>query len=373
MYNILDILKKEKVMTISLILAAISVFFVHPDSQYSKYIDWRVLSILFCLMIIIKGFQNIGLFDIVIHKVFGKINNARWLCILLIWLCFFFSMFITNDVALITFVPFSIAILKYCNIEKYMIKVIVMQTIAANLGSMGTPIGNPQNLYLYAVSNMNTAQFLRIMIPLVICSFAIITITAFIIFSKEKINVNVNKHAESIKCGEFIVYIILFIINILVVLRVIQWQAALIITVVGIIVVRKPVLFKKVDYALLVTFAGFFIFVGNIGRVELVNNIINRLIDGREIIVSALLSQVISNVPTAILLSGFTEDYAGLLVGTNIGGLGTLIASMASLISYKLYAAQKDSDTGMYIKIFTLYNVAGLIILLLFEALLRLI
>lgn len=362
----LSFIKKEKVLSISIILAFLSAFFVHPDKKYISYIDFRVLSILFCLMLVVKGFQNIGLFDLLIEKVFGNITNTRKLFISLIWLCFFLSMLITNDVALITFVPFTILVLKSCNQEKNIIPVIVIQTIAANLGSMGTPVGNPQNLYLFSTSMMSTSKFFSIMLPLTVFCFVVITFFSFVIFPKENISFAIPEKDNKLETKELCMYILLFVINILVVLRVITWIPAFFITIIGILLLQKANLFKEADYVLLLTFVGFFIFVGNLGRIDFIHDILNQLLSGREILISVLFSQFLSNVPAALLLSGFTDNFPALLIGVNIGGLGTLIASMASLISYKLYSNEHNADTGKYIKTFTLYSVIGLIISLIF-------
>lgn len=364
--NMLNYLKKEKVLTISLILAVISMAFVRPDAGYAEYIDLHVLALLFCLMLLVKGFQEMGLFDVLIERSFGGIKGSRGLSQVLIFLCFFTSMIITNDVALITFVPFSIMALQMCHQEKLMIKVVVLQTIAANLGSMLTPIGNPQNLYLYTTSGMSLGEFFQAILPLAAISLVLLLVSTFLI-KNEPITMELTGEKTKLEGnGLFTGYLFLFLLNMLVVLRVMSWVPALIITVAGVIILGKKELMKQVDYSLLLTFVGFFIFVGNMGRIEVINEMIAAMIESREIFAAAMFSQVLSNVPAAILLSGFTEDFSSLLIGTNVGGLGTLIASMASLISYKLYAQHERADKGQYLLVFTGYNVVGLVILLLF-------
>lgn len=362
----LNYLKKEKVLTISLILALVSMFFVRPDSGYLGYIDLHVLALLFCLMLLIKGFEEMGVFDLLIQKAFGGIKGSRRLSQVLIFLCFFTSMLITNDVALITFVPFSIMALELCGQHKLMIKVIVLQTIAANLGSMLTPIGNPQNLYLYTTSGMSLGEFFSAILPLAVVSLAGLFAATFII-KDEPIKMHLHDHKAKLEGnGLFLGYLFLFVLNLMVVLRVIHWIPVTLITIAGVCILGKKKLIKEVDFSLLLTFVGFFIFVGNLGRIEFISDMIAAMIQSREIFAAAMFSQVLSNVPAAILLSGFTEDFAGLLVGVNVGGLGTLIASMASLISYKLYAQHETADTGKYLLVFTGYNVAGLAVLLTF-------
>ncbi len=360
-------LKKEKVLCIALILAVVSAFFVHPDRAYAGYVDVRVLALLFCLMLLVKGFQDIGLLDRLILWMFGGVRNSRWLCLILILLCFFSSMLVTNDVALLTFVPFALLTLKRCGQDKLTIRVVVLQTMAANLGSMFTPIGNPQNLYLFSVSGMSMASFWRTMFPVTLLSLALL-LAAVLSLPGEAVQLEMRQERQQLPKRELIVYCGLFLLNLLVVFRLVSWKPVLAITIAAVLGIGKRKLLLQVDYALLLTFAAFFVLVGNIGRISIVSETIARILSGREILVSALFSQVLSNVPAAILLSGFTEDFAGLLVGTNIGGLGTLIASMASLISYKLYAAKPKARKGEFMLIFTLYNVFGLIVLLTFAA-----
>lgn len=362
----INYLKKEKVLCIALVLALVSSLLVFPDREYLGYVDVRVLALLFCLMLLVKGYQDMGLFDILIQKMLGGVKNSRTLSQLLVLLCFFLSMLITNDVALITFVPFAILALKLCRQEKLMIPVVVLQTIAANLGSMFTPIGNPQNLYLFSVSDLSLGAFFGTMLPLTALSLVLL-LTATLLIPGDPIQVTMEESTKSLSTRDLIGYTVLFIINLLVVFRVISWIPALLITVAGVLLLGKKKLLRQVDYALLLTFVGFFIFVGNMGRIPAISDLVAKLLTGREILMSALLSQFLSNVPAALLLSGFTDNIKGLLIGTNVGGLGTIIASMASLISYKLYAAQPEADKGRYMLVFTLYNVAGLVILLAFS------
>lgn len=383
--------KKEKVLVIALFLAVSSAFLVHPDKEYIEYIDVRVLALLFCLMLIVKGFQDMGLFALLVRKVFGYVKNTRILALVMMLACFLLSMLITNDVALITFVPFAIMALRLCHQERLMIRVVVLQTLAANLGSMMTPIGSPQNLYLFSVSGMALGTFVLTVLPLWILSLVLLVIGTFAVIPKEPIVVSLTvkaaddsqkqKALEKVTDEEWIsniaglnrahlfVYFGLFILNVLVVLHVLHWAPAMIITVAGVLLLRKWQLLKQVDYALLFTFVGFFVFVGNIGRIGVVSTLVERLLVGREIVISAVFSQFLSNVPAAILLSGFTDDFQGLLVGTNIGGMGTLIASMASLISYKLYANEARANKRKYIRTFTLANIVMFAVLLVFALL----
>lgn len=383
--NLWTYIRKEKVMTVALSLAIVSALFVHSDHKYWDYIDWRVLALLFCLMVVVKGIQDIGVFDIFIQKLYRKVDHLRSIIRMLVLMCFFGSMVITNDVALITFVPFAIVALKTAKQEKYLIITVILQTLAANLGSMFTPIGNPQNLYLFSAANMSIVEFFGTMWPVTLLSFVLLMLAVQLIIPATKlepiengnfsiqegnrisIDLSVQKKTDSDGMGkkcESICYTILFGIDLLVVFHAIHWEAAFIITILGILLMRKKELFAKVDYALLLTFVGFFVFIGNIGRVPAISQMVQELLEGREVWMSALFSQFMSNVPAAILLSGFTNRYQALLLGTNIGGLGTLIASMASLISYKLYAEEPGSSRGKYFIQFTIWNIIGLIILL---------
>ena len=364
----LDWLKREKVLVIALVLGAASMLLTPPDAGYLDYVDVRVLALLFCLMLLVKGFQSIGLFDWLTGRMFGRVAHLRRLCQMLVLLCFFSSMLITNDVALITFVPFAIMALKLCGQQKQTIRVVVLQTIAANLGSMATPIGNPQNLYLFSVSGMSVGAFFRAMLPLTLLSLGLILLVT-LAFPREPVRMAIPDSQTAMPRRELIAYSALFALNLLVVLRVLPWGAALVITVAGVLALKQARLLRQVDYALLLTFVGFFVFVGNLGRVESISVWLQTTLEGRETLLAALMSQALSNVPAALLLSGFTQDYAALLAGVNIGGLGTLIASMASLISYKLYAAEPDARKGRYLLVFTAYNVVGLVILLLFKLL----
>lgn len=360
-------LKKEKVLCAALLLGLASCFFVLPDREYLGYIDVRVLALLFCLMLLVKGFQSVGLLDLLIVKMFGRVTSARSMGGTLILICFFLSMLITNDVALITFVPFAILALKRCGQDRMIIRVVVLQTIAANLGSMLTPIGNPQNLYLFSASGMPAGEFFRTMLPLAAVSLALLLAAIFLLLPNGNVQMQTKGEARILPGRETAVYGALFLLNLLVVFRVLSWIPATVLTVLAVLLLRRGRLLGQVDYALLLTFVGFFVFVGNMGRVPAVSAAIARILSGREILVSALFSQFLSNVPAALLLSGFTDNFAGLLVGTNVGGLGTLIASMASLISYKQYAKSENAEKGKYFLTFTVYNVAGFLLLLAFS------
>lgn len=362
------IIKKEAVLFISLLAAAVSAVFVPPSAKYISYIDFKVLAILFCLMTIVAGLKEIGLFNVLAQKMTSGTRNTRGLFLSLVLICFFSSMLITNDVALITFVPFSILVLTVTAQTEHLITVTAMQTVAANLGSMLTPVGNPQNLYLYSFYDMKSLDFFRITLPVTLAGLVLILV--FSIFGKrEMINVEFSLKETISSKKNLYAFILLFVLSLAAVFRFVDYKIVFVIVLVSVLVIDRS-LFSKVDYSLLATFIFFFVFTGNIGNIEPVKNYLSTLIKGREMLFSVMLSQVLSNVPTAVLLSNFTVDFKSLIVGTNIGGLGTLVASLASLISYKLYVQTENAKPLKYLGVFTLINAGMLIILFIFSSIL---
>lgn len=373
MKKIVADLKKEVVLCIAIILAVLSMFIIRPDSQYLSYIDFRTLAILFCLMTIVAGFKELGFFDLLAEKLLAAAGNLRATILVLVFLCFFLSMVITNDVALITFVPFTITVLHKMGEEvrqKWLFQVVVMQTIAANLGSMFTPIGNPQNLYLFGLSDFTTLDFLKFMFPYMGVSFLLLVgwICLATCGKKERgIAGETTEHTPAVSCEnrieKTIVYSLLLLLSLLTVGRILPYWIAFV-CVLLYTLLRNHALLRKVDYSLLGTFTALFIFIGNLGRIQAFHDFLIKIITGREVITAVIASQVMSNVPAAILLSGFTENVRGLIVGTNLGGLGTLIASMASLISFKCVAEEAGREKGRYLWLFTVVNLVFLAVLL---------
>lgn len=363
-------IKQETVLVVATVLAVISAFFVAPSEAYLEYIDWRVLGILLSLMIIMAGLQKTGLFDSIGAKLLGKTSTTRELAFILVFLCFFFSMLITNDVALFTFVPFAMIMLKKCKQEKLLIPVLVLQTIAANLGSMLTPIGNPQNLYLYNLSGMGMGEFIGVMLPYTVISGVLLCIAIVICCKKEPITEvaiepvqeSRNKEEKRRNLIKNTVYITLFVLSLCVVVRLVPFEMVLLAVILLVFNMDRKVL-TQVDYCLLLTFIAFFIFTGNMGNISMVRDTLQQLVAGKELAIGVISSQAISNVPAALLLSGFTSDYRELLIGVNLGGLGTLIASMASLISYKLFAKEYNDQKGKYFWWFTIANIVFLAVL----------
>ena len=364
-----NFLKNEIVLVISFAAALISMIFVAPDSEYFSYIDFRTLSILLTLMLVMAGLQKLSVFRQIGEELVSKASNTRLLVQILVLLCFFFSMLITNDVALITFVPFSIVVLNLADNRDLLIRIIVLETIAANLGSMTTPIGNPQNLYLYSLSNMKAGDFFKLMGPFSALSLLMLIVATFLLIKNE--DVSISKPTTYIRDKKsnckILMYLVLFAVSLLVVVRVIDFYVALIVVVACVLIFDRNILLKA-DYSLLLTFVCLFIFIGNMKRMPIVAELLSGLVCNHEVIVAVITSQFISNVPAAILLSGFTDDIAGLIVGTNLGGLGTLIASMASLISFKQYGFIECADTKKYLASFTLLNLLFLCILLIFAS-----
>lgn len=354
-------LRHDPVLAAALALAVISAFFVPPSLDYIGYIDFHVLALLFSLMLVVAGLQKSGAFTLLTDKLLGRVKSTRSLAAVLVGVCFFSSMLITNDVALITFVPLSMMLLRQEKNEKLLMLVVVLQTIAANLGSGLTPLGNPQNLYLYSLSGMSLGEFLSVMLLPTLISAALLTVAVLLIRPREVTRSTAQEPKVSGK--QLTPWLLLFAVCMATVLHVIHYVYMLAVVTVAVILLDKTLL-RKADYALLLTFLGFFVFIGNIKSIPAVSDLLSSLVAERELGVGVLLSQVISNVPAAMLLSGFTENYAALLVGVNLGGLGTLIASMASMISYKIYATAPGAKVGKYLVLFTGLNVLFLMILL---------
>ena len=353
MKSMIQFCKKEAVLSIAVVLALLSVFFVRPDAGYLAYIDFRTLGILFCLMTIVAGLQQIGVFDRMAKGLLAHVAGVCGIVTILVLLCFFLSMLITNDVALITFVPLALIIMKQfseADRKKWMLKCVVMQTVAANLGSMLTPIGNPQNLYLYGRAGMNISSFFRLMLPYSLISLALLLLWIWLPFLMQR--ESAEERQDNTKSGRvwkpeetsggwmatdtkaLMAWGMLFGISLLAVGRILVWQIPFVLVLLYGLIWKREIL-RKVDYSLLGTFTALFIFIGNLGRIPAFSSFLQRAMQGREVLTAVFASQVMSNVPAAILLSGFTDQYQALIIGTNLGGLGTLIASMASLISFK--------------------------------------
>ena len=369
--KLIHFFKEETVLCAALALAALSMLLVHPDVEYLSYIDFRTLAILFCLMGAMAGLQKTGVFQWIAQALLARVRETRQLVWILILLCFFSSMAVTNDVALITFVPFTFTVLRLIGPEagrRLMVPIVVLQTVAANLGSMLTPIGNPQNLYLYGKAGLSLGSFLLLMLPYTCVSFLLILLQSTLQTRTYNVPIQVSFHEQARLRGKEVRlagYLVLFVVDLLTVARVLPYGLTLFITIIGLLILDRSI-FARVDYSLLLTFVGFFVFIGNMGRLPVFYEFLQKIVSGHEFLAGAAASQVISNVPAALLLSGFTDNLAPLIIGVNIGGLGTLIASMASLISSKFVAREERGMEGPYFRQFTVTNVCFLAVLLVF-------
>lgn len=356
-----NFMKKEVVLTISAVCAILSMFFAPPSPAYLGYIDGKVLVLLFSLMAVIAGLQECDLFAAMAQQLLKGRKQLRFICLVLVLLPFFTAMLITNDVALITFVPFTLLVLQLTGQTSQTIYIVVLQTIAANLGSMVTPVGNPQNLFLYTYFSIPTSQFFAILLPLALVSLVCLVLALLRVPSRT-IVVEFSKPNPIREKRALLLYSMLFVLCLLAVFGVVP-PLVLLVLLVGALVMVNPKLLKKIDYCLLLTFVCFFVFSGNMGQIPAISQGVAKLLQTNVAGVSALLSQVISNVPAALLLSGFTDHWQGLLIGTNLGGLGTPIASLASLISMKIYLRSPGAQGLRYLGVFLLLNVLFLAIL----------
>lgn len=359
MIKIKKFIKSEIVLIISFILAVISAFFVVPSTKYFDYIDFRTLGLLFCLMAVMAGLDGLGVFKFIAEKMLSKIKSIVGLSLILGLLCFFSSMIITNDVALITFVPFTITALKLSDKMHKLIWIVTIETVAANLGSMLTPIGNPQNLYLFSAFNMSMGDFVSTILPYALLSLILVIVSCLFTGNGKIDRQNADKNTifSKLHIG---IYLFLFTFALLTVFRVIPYVITLLITIFIVILFDRKVVLK-VDYSLLFTFVFLFIFIGNLGEIKQISEFLKSVVNGNEELVGVISSQVFSNVPATILLSKFTENAQDLLIGVNLGGLGTLIASMASLISFKFVAKEKVNIIK-YILTFTIVNIVFLML-----------
>ncbi|HJC08843.1 MAG TPA: anion permease [Candidatus Gemmiger stercorigallinarum] len=355
--------RAETVLSAAVCLAAVSAFLVPPDAGYLDYVDWDTLAQLFSLMAVMKGFQQAGLFNFLGSRLLGRVRTSRGMLLVLVFLPFFFSMVVTNDVSLITFVPFASIVLTMAQQRRLLVPLVVLQTLAANLGSMLTPMGNPQNLYLYARSGMGFGALCGLMLPYVALSGVCLAIAGALLPSQPIGTVRVDAAIRRPRL--LAVYGAGFALCLLALFGLLPPLAVAAVTAVYLAATDRKLL-AGVDYSLLGTFIAFFVFIGNVGRVEPFREFLVSVLEGRVEMVAVLASQVISNVPAALLLSGFTQDWPALIVGCNLGGLGTLIASMASLISYKQVSREAPEQRGRYFALFTAANAALLVLLLVF-------
>lgn len=355
--------KRNTVMVIALAAAVITSFVVPIDAEYIKYFDFKTLTCLFCVLAVVCALKNIRFFYILAEKIVRLFRNTRLSIIALVYITFIGSMLIANDMALLTFLPLGYFVLSTTGKEKYMAFTFIMQNISANLGGMLTPFGNPQNLYLYTKFRIPNIEFMGIMVLPFLLSITLITICCIIFIKSEPLCVS--RDDAELPIGKTIVYLMLFALSIAIVFRGIPyWIGLIVIPVVLIFMDRKALC--DVDYPLLFTFVFFFIFSGNMSRIDFVRDFFSHLMEKSTLMFSVFSCQVISNVPSAILLSQFTDNYKELLLGVNIGGVGTLISSLASLITFREYTAHNPKKSKEYIKEFSYYNFGFLVVLTIF-------
>ena len=353
-------IKQNTVSCIAFLAAVFTCIIVPPDKNYLGYFDCKTLSCLFCVLAVVCALKNVNFFYMLARKIVQLFKNARMSVLALVYITFIGSMLIANDMALMTFLPLGYLVVKKTGKEKYMAFLFVMQNIAANLGGMLTPFGNPQNLYLYTKFQIPNLEFMKIMAPPFVIAVLLITICCIVFVKPEPLELDDKQFVvEPVKT---VIYLLLFALSIAIVFRGIPYWIGLIIIPIVLMIMDREAL-KMVDYGLLFTFVFFFIFSGNLARIEVIRNLFSALLEKSTLLISVLSCQFISNVPSAILLSQFTDNYPELLLGVNIGGVGTLIASLASLITFREYTTHNPEKTRYYIKVFTIFNMAFLIVL----------
>ena len=359
-------LKKNIVAVIALFAAVVTSIIVPPDKAYLDYFDYKTLTCLFCVLAVVCALKNIRFFYLLARKCVELFKNARMSVLALVYITFIGSMLIANDMALLTFLPLGFLVLTTTGKQKYMAFTFIMQNIAANLGGMLTPFGNPQNLYLYNFFRIPNLAFMGIMAPPFVLSILLITVCCIVFVKPEPLELT--GESVSLPPVRTAIYLLLFAFSIFIVFRVIPfWWGLIVIPLFLLFMDRRALL--QVDYPLLFTFVFFFIFSGNMARIGVVREFFSFLLDKNTLVFSALSCQMISNVPSAILLSQFTENYADLLVGVNIGGAGTLIASLASLITFREYIKHNPGKTKRYLLEFSAFNFGFLILLTVFMSL----
>ena len=386
MQKLITFAKNETVLTIAVVLAVLSAVFVPVDSRYLQYVDFRTLALLFCLMTVIAGVRRRGVFSVIAGRLVAGSSDTAGTVTVLVLASFFLSMLITNDVSLITLVPLTLNCfdrMSEITRKDWLIPAVVLETIAANLGSMATPIGNPQNLYLYGLSDLTFISFLKIILPYSALSLVLLLLWIRV-YALRSNHADLTGSSLSDPAGSsaadgsvtvseprvIAAYIVLFLLCLTTVARIAPWPVPFV-AVLAFVCIADRSTIREVDYSLLGTFFALFIFIGNLGRIDWFRRALSGILTGHEVFTAIAASQVMSNVPAAILLSGFTNKVEALIVGTNLGGLGTLIASMASLISYKLITKGGNVSKGRYLLYFTAANLAFLVCLIALHVVIR--
>lgn len=363
MKRIITFVRTNVVMVIAALLAAVTAFIVPPDKEYLGYFDFKTLTCLFTVLAVVCALRNVRFFYTLAEKIVKRFKNARVAVLALVYITFIGSMLIANDMALLTFLPLGYFVLVSTHKEKYMCVTFILQNISANLGGMLTPFGNPQNLYLYSKFAIPDGEFVLIMLPPFL--LAILMITLSVIFFVKPEPLEFSGVERRLPRTRVVIYLLLFAFSIICVFRIIPYQIALIVIPVAILIMDKRALLD-VDYGLLLTFVFFFIFSGNMARIDVVRELFATLLNKSTLIISAFSCQFMSNVPTAILLSQFTDNYRELLLGVNIGGCGTIISSLASLITFKEYVQHNKGKAGKYLLVFSAFNFTFLAVMTVF-------
>ena len=354
-------LRSQAVLVASAVLAVASMFLVPPSWGYADYIDVRTLCILFCFMAVVAGLKKCNVFKILAQRILGGSRSVTVLCLLLVLLPFFCAMFITNDVALLTFVPFAILVLRMAKRSDLIVPVVVLQTVAAILGSMSIPFGNAQNLYISSNYDVGMAEFFSVMLPLTLVGLVVV-VALSLRFGRDRVSIEFEK-TYALKHRKLLaVSVVLFALCVATVLRWVPYQATIVLTVASVLLVRPKTLLK-VDYGLLLTMAFMFVFAGNMAQIDAVRQVFGDLMSWDPTVTAMALSQVTSNMPASVLLSEFTTDWQGLLAGIGVGGFGTPIASMASIVSLRIYMREERDGPGKYLRHYTAVNVLMLLVL----------
>ena len=360
--KIINFIKSEVVLSVAIVLAIITCFFVPPDKEYLGYFDYSTLICLFCMLAVVAGLKSTNVFELISRKLIGLFHTRRAVIYALVFGTFFFDMIVANDMSLITFLPLTYIVLHSTKNDKYLAFTFIMQTIAANMGGMITPYGNPQNLYLYSYYNINTTEFFSILLIQSITVAVLLWICCAFIHNEP---LKLRKNSKIIiSKKELYIYSILFILVILSIFRVIPYLITLAIVVLTILIMDRK-RFKQIDYALIATFFVFFIFSGNIARIPAIKEFISEIVVKNTLLAGIVSCQFISNVPTAIFLSKFTTNYRELLISVNIGSLGILISSLASLITLKEFLKHQPKNFWKYLIMYTIFNTLFLVVLLL--------
>ena len=360
-YIVKGILKSRIVLIVALVAAAVTCFFVPPDGGYADYFDLDTLSCLFCTLAVVSALKRRRFFEWLAVKIVTAFGNMRRVTFALVFVTYFGSMIMANDMALITFLPLGWLVLSSCGKTKYTAFVFVMQNVAANLGGMLTPFGNPQNLYLYSFFEIDAGEFFAIMaIPFAV-AFVLIAGTCLVVKPEP---IRLETHPEPAPpVWRTVVYFVLFALSVMIVFRVFPYYVGLIVVTVA-LAILEPKCFLRVDYGLLLTFCAFFVFSGNLARIPAVRDLLASVVAMSPLLVGTATCQVISNVPSAVLLSRFTTDYRHLLIAVNIGGLGTPVSSLASLITLGEYRKREPGKTLRYLGLFSLINFSYLAVLI---------